>query len=150
VPAYVDYDGAAYGLGALDGNGFKVGSDVDGSQFDPDTWPRTPPAESERLAREFLKRRFPALADQPFAARASCHYSLTGDTHFIAAPHPEHDTVWIVGGGSGHGFKHGPAFAELLADQLAARSAPDPRFALGPREPDRSLRTAGVRGLGRE
>jgi glycine/D-amino acid oxidase-like deaminating enzyme len=150
VPAFVDYDGAAYGLGALDGNGLKVGSDFDGPPFDPDTWPRTPPAESERRAREFLRRRFPALADEPFATSASCHYSLTGDTHFIAAPHPEHESVWIVGGGSGHGFKHGPAFAELLHDQLAARAAPDPRFALGPREPDRSLRTAGVRGLGRE
>jgi glycine/D-amino acid oxidase-like deaminating enzyme len=150
LPAYVDYDGAAYGLGALDGHGFKVGSDFDGPEFDPDTWPRTPPAESERKAREFLRHRFPALGDQPFAASASCHYSLTSDTHFIAAPHPEHEAVWIVGGGSGHGFKHGPAFAELLAGQLGGREAPDPRFALGERRPDRSLRTAGVRGLGRD
>jgi glycine/D-amino acid oxidase-like deaminating enzyme len=150
LPAYVDYDGAAYGLGALDGHGFKVGSDFDGPQLDPDTWPRTPPAESERRAREFLQKRFPMLGDQPFAASASCHYSLTTDTHFIAAPHPEHQTVWIVGGGSGHGFKHGPAFAELLAEQLSGGSVPDPRFALGERRPDRSLRTAGVRGLGRD
>jgi len=150
LPAYVDYDGAAYGLGALDGNGFKVGSDFDGPEFDPDTWPRTPPAESERRAREFLRHRLPTLADEPFGASASCHYSLTTDTHFIAAPHPEHESVWIVGGGSGHGFKHGPAFAELLTDQLSGRAAPDSRFALGPRRPDRSLRTAGVRGLGRD
>ena len=67
----------------------------------------------------------------------------------MAASHPEHESVWIVGGGSGHGFKHGPAFAELLTDQLSGRAAPDLRFALGPRRPDRSLRTAGVRGLGR-
>jgi glycine/D-amino acid oxidase-like deaminating enzyme len=150
LPAYVDYDGAAYGLGALDGNGFKVGSDFDGPEFDPDTWPRTPPAESERRAREFLRHRFPALGNEPFAASASCHYSLTTDTHFIAAPHPEHESVWMVGGGSGHAFKHGPAFAELLAHQLVGRAAPDPRFSLGSRAPDRSLRTAGVRGLGRD
>jgi sarcosine oxidase len=149
LPAFVDYDGAAYGLGALDGNGLKVGSDFDGPDYDPDTWPRTAPGESERRAREFLRRRFPALADTPFAASSNCHYSLTTDTHFIAAPHPEHDRVWIVGGGSGHGFKHGPAFAELLLAQIEGRRPPDPRFALGPREPDRSLRTAGVRGLGR-
>ena len=146
VPGWVDYDGAAYGVGALGGDGMKVGSDFDGPQFDPDTWPRTPPAESERRAREFLRRRFPALADAPFARGASCQYSLTADTHFIAAPHPEHDGVWIVGGGSGHGFKHGPAFAELLLEQIEGRAKPDPRFAIGPRRRDRSLRTAGARG----
>jgi sarcosine oxidase len=143
LPGFVDYDDAAYGLGALDGNGMKVGSDLDGPAFDPDTWPRTPPPDSERLAREFLAHRFPALADAAFRASASCHYSLTSDTHFIAAPHPEHDSVWIVGGGSGHGFKHGPALAEWLVEQLEGRAAPEPRFALGPRRRDRSLRTAG-------
>ena len=148
LPAFVDYDGAAYGLGALDGNGMKVGSDLDGPAFDPDTWPRTPPRDSERMAREFLGLRFPALADAPFRSSASCHYSLTWDTHFVAAPHPEHDTVWILGGGSGHGFKHGPAMAEWLGDQFEGRADPDPRFALGPRRPDRSLRTAGG-GAGR-
>ena len=52
----MDYSGAAYGLGALDGYGLKVGSDLDGPPFDPDVWQRTPPAESERLARAFLFR----------------------------------------------------------------------------------------------
>ncbi len=144
LPAWVDYDGAAYGLGALDGHGVKVGSDLDGGAFDPDTWPRIPPAESERLARDVVRARFPALADTPFSEGASCHYSLTVDTHFIAARHPEHDSVWLVGGGSGHGFKHGPAFAELLLEQIEGRAEPDPRFALGDRKADRSLRTAGA------
>ena len=146
LPGFVDYDGAAYGLGALDGHGVKIGSDLDGSDFEPDAWPRTPPAASERVAREVLRARFPALAEALFVESASCHYSLTADTHFIAAPHPEHDSVWIVGGGSGHGFKHGPAFAELLLDQIEGRTEPDPRFALGARLVDRSLRTAGSGG----
>ena len=93
LPAFVDYDGAAYGLGALDGNGMKVGSDLDGPAFDPDTWPRTPPRDSERMAREFLAPALPGSGRRPLPVRArSCHYSLTSDTHFIAAPHPEHDT----------------------------------------------------------
>jgi sarcosine oxidase len=146
IPGFVDYDGAAYGLGALDGHGVKIGSDLDGAAFDPDSWPRTPPAASEPLARTALRSRFPALAELPFSEGASCHYSLTADTHFIAAPHPEHDSVWIVGGGSGHGFKHGPAFAELLVEQIEGRAEPDPRFALSERRADRSLRTAGAGG----
>jgi glycine/D-amino acid oxidase-like deaminating enzyme len=50
-----------------------------------------------------------------------------------------------VGGDSGHGFKHAPALAEHLAAVLAGSAAPEPRFALGTRVPDRSLRTAGTR-----
>ena len=59
------------------------------------------------------------------------------------ARHPEHDRVWLLGGGSGHGFKHGPALAEHAADVLAGAAEPDPRFALGERVPSRALRTAG-------
>jgi glycine/D-amino acid oxidase-like deaminating enzyme len=77
------------------------------------------------------------------AARA-CQYELTADTRFIAAPHPQHEAVWIVGGGSGHGFKHGPALAEKLAAELAGELAPDPRLGLEERVPDRKLRTAGA------
>jgi glycine/D-amino acid oxidase-like deaminating enzyme len=70
---------------------------------------------------------------------------LTPDTHFVAAPHPEHPHVWLLGGGSGHGFKHGPALAERMQAWLTGDEPADPRFALGPRHVDRSLRTAGVR-----
>lgn len=26
--------------------------------------------------------------------------------------HPDFENIWLVGGGSGHGFKHGPAVGE--------------------------------------
>jgi glycine/D-amino acid oxidase-like deaminating enzyme len=147
LPGFVDYDGAAYGVGALDGNGVKVGPDVDGPALDPDSWPRSPRPESERLTREYLAMRFPALAGAPLTASACCQYSLTGDTHFIAAPHPDHKgRVWLYGGGSGHGFKHGPALAQRMAAWLSEDEGPEPRFGLGPRNPDRSLRTAGAGG----
>ncbi|HEY2603174.1 MAG TPA: FAD-dependent oxidoreductase [Thermoleophilaceae bacterium] len=145
LPGFVDYDDSAYGLGALDGNGLKLGPDVDGPPLDPDSWPRAPRPEHERRAREHLRLRFPALADVPVKAHSACQYSLTADTHFIAAPHPEHGKrVWLYGGGSGHGFKHGPALAERMAAWLTGDEQPEPRFALGPRRRDRSLRTAGV------
>jgi sarcosine oxidase len=145
LPGFVDYDGAAYGLGALDGNGVKVCPDVEGPPLDPDTWPRVHMADNERRAREILSLRFPPLADASLRSTTVCHYSLTPDTHFIAAPHPEHGgVVWLYGGASGHGFKHGPALAERMAAWLSEDQEPEPRFGLGPRSPDRSLRTAGA------
>src|SRR5204863_367434 len=133
----------AYGLGALDGYGVKVASDVEGPDFDPDTWPRVPNKQAATRSRDLLRLRFPALADAPLQRIATCQYSLTPDTHFITAPHPEHDNVWLLGGGSGHGFKHGPALAEQMAGWVTNDEGPEPRFGLGPRDPDRSLRTAG-------
>jgi glycine/D-amino acid oxidase-like deaminating enzyme len=65
---------------------------------------------------------------------------------FLVAPHPDHDgRVWLMGGGSGHGFKHGPALAEAVEPWLTGAEPPDPRFALGGRSGDWSLRTAGAR-----
>jgi sarcosine oxidase len=39
--------------------------------------------------------------------------------------------VWIAGGGSGHGYKMGPALGEMLARQILDDASPDPFFALG-------------------
>jgi sarcosine oxidase len=144
VPGWVDYDGAAYGLGDLDGRGVKVSPDVEGPEIDAESAPRVALAEHERLARAYLAHRFPALAGAPLVGTRTCQYELTPDTGFVIAPHPEHaGRVWLLGGGSGHGFKHGPALAERVEGWLTGAQPPDPRFALGPRHPDRGLRTAG-------
>jgi sarcosine oxidase len=144
VPAWVDYDGAAYGLGDLDGRGVKVSPDVEGPPFDPEAGSRVALGEHERLAREYLARRFPALAQAPLVGTRTCQYELTADTQFVCAPHPAHEgRVWLLGGGSGHGFKHGPALAERAEAWLSGDEPPEPRFALGPRTANRGLRTAG-------
>jgi glycine/D-amino acid oxidase-like deaminating enzyme len=146
VPGWVDYDGAAYGLGDLDGRGVKVSPDVDGPDCDPETLERVPVPEHERLARAYVARRFPALADAPLVGHRACQYEITPDMRFVMAPHPEHgERVWLLGGGSGHGFKHGPALAERFEPWLSGATAPEPRFGLGARAGDVSLRTAGVR-----
>ncbi len=144
TPGWVDYDGAAYGVGDLDGEGFKVASDIEGPPSHPDSRELVPPPGSEAAARAYLAQRFPALAGARVTKAVTCSYALTPDTHFIVDRHPEHAGVWLLGGGSGHGFKHGPALAEYVAAVLGATEAPDPRFALGPRGADRSLRTAGM------
>ncbi len=51
--------------------------------------------------------------------------------------------MWILGGGSGHGFKHGPALAELLVAALQGIATLPRDFGLHERAPGRSLRTAG-------
>jgi sarcosine oxidase len=143
VPAWVDYDAAAYGLGDLDGRGVKVCSDVEGPAFDVEGDRVVRPAH-ERRARSLLASRFPALAGAPLVGTRVCQYELTSDTRFVIAPHPEHDgRVWLFGGGSGHGFKHGPALAERVERWLAGAEPPEPMFGLGPRAAGRALRTAG-------
>jgi sarcosine oxidase len=146
VPGWVDYDAAAYGLGDLDGRGVKVCSDVEGPPFDVDRDDRIARPEHERRARDVLTRRFPGLARAPLVGTRTCQYELTADTRFLIAPHPAHDgRVWLLGGGSGHGFKHGPALAERVERWIDGAEAPDPRFALGERTADLALRTAGTR-----
>jgi sarcosine oxidase len=144
APGWVDYDRSLYGHGNLRGFGFKAASDAEGATADPDARGDLD-GVTEAAIRAYLADRFPALRDAPVKSRRPCPYELTADTHFIAAPLPDHPHVWILGGGSGHGFKHGPALAERMAKWLVGDQQPDPRFALGERAVDRSLRTAGVR-----
>jgi glycine/D-amino acid oxidase-like deaminating enzyme len=142
TPGFCDYDGPYYGHGELGGLGVKVAPDTPGDEIDPDDVERLPLADNERLAREYMARRFPALAGAPLIGARVCQYDLTGDTHFLAARHPARADWWLLGGGSGHGFKHGPAFGEYVADCIEGRREPEPFHALGPRTGHAGLRTA--------
>ena len=143
APGWVDYDRAAYGTGDVDALGVKVATDAEGPLLDPDAV--LPPAseDGERGARGYAVDRFPALADAPLKEAKTCRYELSPDSQFIAAAHPEHPSVWIVGGGSGHGFKHGPAMAERIANAWDGGEPLPARFGLGKRERGTSLRSAG-------
>lgn len=145
VPAWVDFAGAAYGTGDLDGHGFKCSTDRQGPPFDPDHDDRTPVAAHVTAARELLAHRFPALSGAPLAGTRTCQYTTTADTEFLIAP-LDSDAEWIAGGGSGHAFKHGPALGEIVAEMVDGSRPPDPRFGLSTRAPSGSLRTAGHTG----
>jgi sarcosine oxidase len=143
APGWVEYDGAVYGTGDIDGLGVKGAPDFEGPPLAPDDdLPPTEPA-NEAWIREYFARRFPALATAPLQSSTSCRYELSPDSHFIAAPHPEHPRVWLLGGGSGHGFKHGPAMAERMAAALRGEEPMPERFKLGARTVGYSMRTAG-------
>jgi sarcosine oxidase len=142
-PGWVDFDAAAYGHGFVEPFGFKAASDLDGPDIDPDERALEAGENAVATGRAYLAHRFPELAGAAVASAPGCHYSSTADGQFIFAPHPEHERTWLLGGGSGHGFKHGPSMAEHVAAVLAGRAEPEPRFALGERAAAHSLRTAG-------
>lgn len=145
VPAWVDFTGAAYGTGDLDGRGFKCSTDRQGPPFDPERDDRTPLPAHTTAARDILAHRFPALAAAPLSGTRTCQYTTTVDTEFLIAP-LDAGTVWIAGGGSGHAFKHGPVLGDLVADLVDGSRAPDERFGLSTRTPSGGLRTAGHKG----
>jgi sarcosine oxidase len=144
VPGWVDFDNGVYGVGELDRRGFKASPDREGPAFDPDQGERVASDEKEREARDYLALRFPDLAGAPLVGTRSCPYSLTEDTNFLVAPHPEHERVWLFGGGSGHGFKHGPALAEYMERLLSGEDEPDEAFGLGARAPGGGLRAPWI------
>ncbi|WP_084286146.1 FAD-dependent oxidoreductase [Solirubrobacter soli] len=141
VPSWIDPGHNMYGTPDLHGHGVKVACDDTGPALDPDA--ELPPASEtgEKRARDYLAARFPALADAPLAGSTTCRYELSADTHFIVAPHPDHASVWLVGGGSGRGFKHGPALAERIVADWDGKAALPAHFGLA----GRSLRGAGWR-----
>lgn len=144
LPCWVDYTAAFYGIPSVDGRGMKLAPDRYGPIFDPSQGERIVDPESVRLARRYLARRFPDLADAPVVETRVCQYETTTDTHFVIDRHPGFDNVWLVGGGSGHGFKHGPVIGQHVVDRLAGNALQpgEERFSLGHvREPAPGMRT---------
>ncbi len=130
MPGWLCGSELMYGMPDLESRGFKIAHDQHGPQFDPDTGARVPTAEGIAVARAFLSRRFPALADAPLVEARVCQYENTSNGDFLVDRHPEHENVWLVGGGSGHGFKHGPAMGEHVAARVLGKAAQEPRFSL--------------------
>ncbi|MFL5577231.1 MAG: FAD-dependent oxidoreductase, partial [Gemmatimonadaceae bacterium] len=60
-----------------------------------------------------------------------CQYEASTDGHYLVDRHPQLENVWLVGGGSGHGFKMGPALGEHVAALVQGRAAVHPQFAYG-------------------
>jgi len=131
LPVWADHGKRfMYGIPGNEWRGFKVADDTRGPGFDPTAGERIPTAEGLAAVRSYLGFRFPALRDAPLLEARVCQYEQSPDEDFIIDRHPEADNVWLVGGGSGHGFKHGPAVGELVARAVLGDAAPDPAFRL--------------------
>jgi glycine/D-amino acid oxidase-like deaminating enzyme len=131
MPTWIDFgERIFYGIPGNLHRGFKVADDTHGEPVDPSTQERRASDAGLQRARQQLRERFPALADAPLLESRVCQYENTPDGHYLIDRHPKHDNVWLVGGGSGHGFKLGPAVGEHVADLVAGKAEPMPRFAL--------------------
>ncbi len=119
-----------YGIPGNEWRGFKVADDTRGPVIDPTTESRTPSPESLKIARDYIGYRFPGLKGAPLLESRVCQYEESPDEHFIIDRHPAAANVWLVGGGSGHGFKHGPAVGELVARLVHTDTAADEQFRL--------------------
>ena len=119
LPTWIDFKDEAYGLPDIEGRGVKIAIDRHGPPIDPDTDDRLASAEGLAEVRRCLARRLPALKDAPVIETRVCQYENTSNGDFLIDRHPEFENVWLVGGGSGHGFKHGPAVGEYVAARIA-------------------------------
>jgi glycine/D-amino acid oxidase-like deaminating enzyme len=120
LPVWVDVDGKDfyYGIPGNANRGFKIGVDRRGENFDPSNGERSVNPQVLRDARKFIEHRFPAMKGAPLVESRVCPYENSPDGNFIFDSHPETDNLWFLGGGSGHGFKHGPALGEWVANKF--------------------------------
>jgi sarcosine oxidase len=134
MPAWIDFSDLVYGIPNLDNRGFKLAIDAHGPPFDPDTSDRIVSIKSVAAARAYLARRMPELRNAPVTETRVCQYENTSNGDFLIDRHPEFGNVWLVGGGSGHGFKHGPAVGEHVTALISGEAQVLPRFALAIKE----------------
>jgi sarcosine oxidase len=119
LPVWIDFgERIFYGIPDVHGRGFKVADDTRGADFDPTIGERTPGEEGISRARNLLKERFPELSKAPLVHAEVCQYENSPDGHLIIDRHPLAGNVWLLGGGSGHGFKLSPAVGEMTAQRI--------------------------------
>ena len=132
MPSWVDQSTGEFYYGIRDEHSgtFKIALDRRGKIFDPDSDDRVPDKMVIEQSRNFIAHRFPRLKNMPLITSKVCQYSNTIDGNFICDLHPNWENVLLVGGGSGHGFKHGPALGEHIWKLLSGKSPLHPLFSL--------------------
>lgn len=130
MPSWMDVSNGFYGLPDLESRGFKIANDKRGVAINPETEDRSVPKQVIETGRAYLTKRFPRLATAPLVETRVCQYENTANGDYLLDRHPDHPNVWLAGGGSGHGFKHGPAVGEYLTNLILHHADPDPRFSL--------------------
>ncbi len=140
IPVWGDHgDHFMYGIPGNEGRGFKLADDSRGEEFDPTSGERVISDHRLTAARRYLAHRFPGMKDAPLVETRVCQYEDTSDHNFIIDRHPANQNVWIVGGGSGHGFKHGPALGEMAARLVLKDDNPMPIYSLARFAPPKQI-----------
>jgi glycine/D-amino acid oxidase-like deaminating enzyme len=152
MPVWIEFaERIFYGVPGNEHRGFKIADDSHGERVEPTTLERTPSLDGLARARAHVAQRFPALAKAPLVESRVCQYTNTADSHFLIDRHPGASNVWLLGGGSGHGYKLGPALGENVSGWVLGDGTPPARFRLGNRGAtdtggESQLRTGGGQG----
>lgn len=133
MPGWADFNQGDmfYGFPDLESRGVKFAHDLHGPVVDPDMQSRLPTDQALAEVLEYRDRRFPSLKGAPLTEARVCQYENSSNGDFLIDTHPEFENVLLVGGGSGHGFKHGPEVGRYAAARLFGDIEPEPRFSLG-------------------
>ncbi|MFL6775266.1 MAG: FAD-dependent oxidoreductase [Sphingomicrobium sp.] len=131
MPGWADFNGGDifYGFPDLETRGAKFAHDQHGVSVDPDTQDRRPTEAALAEVIAFRDRRFPLLTSAPLIGAEVCQYENSSNGDFLIDMHPDWQNVLLLGGGSGHGFKHGPEVGRHAAARLFG-SKPERRFSL--------------------
>jgi len=133
MPGWADFNEGDmyYGFPDLESRGVKFAHDRHGAYIDPDTQSREASRAALNEVIAFRDRRFPLLRGARLAGAEVCQYENSSNGDFLIDRHPRMANVVLVGGGSGHGFKHGPEVGRLAAALVASgESQSEPRFTL--------------------
>jgi glycine/D-amino acid oxidase-like deaminating enzyme len=132
MPGWADFNNGDifYGFPDLEARGVKFAHDAHGAVVDPDTQSRRPSVAAFAEIIAYRDRRFPLLRGAPLTEARVCQYENSSNGDFLIDFHPRLKNVLLVGGGSGHGFKHGPEVGRYAARRLLGEGDPEPRFSL--------------------
>lgn len=120
-----------YGIPGHEHRGFKAATELTDVITDKfDTYHRYYKPEELEYVQRAMALRFPKMANRPLIEHRVCQYTETPDKDFILDKHPEAGNLWLMGGGSGHGYKMGASFGELAANTLAGERTVLDTFAL--------------------
>lgn len=134
LPTWLFQEDEYYGMPDLEGRGLKIALDRHGQPVDPDTQSRMPTAAEAEVVRNYVASRFPGMGNAPVLETRVCQYENTSNGDFLIDRHPLFENVWFAGGGSGHGFKHGPAVGEYLSRRILDGVEPEPRFSIATKQ----------------
>lgn len=79
------------------------------------------PAEAEAAINRFIDAVMPQFSGRPLVDARLCWCTDTPDAHWLIDQYPEHKSLLLATGDSGHAFKMFPIIGDYIADALEGR-----------------------------
>lgn len=130
MPLWLDRTSMVYGSGDLTGRGIKINTDREFVTADLDRGDRLADTDTLAWLRRYLSEHFPGLADRAVTGSETNQYEMSVNGDFIIDRLPVDASWWIVGGGSGQGFKHAPMIGAEAAHLICGGTPTTSRFSL--------------------